>query len=302
MIMRKLYLLLFVVVAQNAFAQQDPLYAQYLTNPLLFNPAYAGLNNALNASLSFRNQWTGYEGNPQTANLNGHISLVDNKVGLGGMVIRDILGPTANNEAHLLASYKIKLDANNKYLLSFGMQAGVVNSTNNYSKLHLDNLSDPSFTQKMNFTWPNIGFGAILMGEKFLVGVSVPRMLKSKSTDGGVLYNQHFYFFTSYVHYLGTRLRLKPSLLLRGVQGAPLSADVNFNINIDTKYTAGVFVRNFNAYGVLAQAWFKDKFRLGYAVEFPSGKTAGASFTSHEITLGLKTAVLNSHDREFKEF
>lgn len=300
--MRKLYFLLLIVAAHNAFAQQDPLYSQYLTNPLLFNPAYAGLNNSLNASLSFRNQWAGYVGSPSTVNLNSHISLVENKVGLGGMIIRDVMGATKNIEAQVLASYKLKLDAADKYLLSFGMQAGIVSSANNYSKLHLDNPGDPSFAQNMNFTWPNIGFGAILQGEKFLVGVSVPRMLKSKNSDGGLLYNQHMYLFTSYVHYLGTRFRLKPSVLLRGVQGAPISADVNFNINIDTKYTAGVFVRNFNTYGALVQVLFKNKFRLGYAFELPAGNSVGTQFTSHEVTLGIRTAVLNIHDRSYAEF
>lgn len=300
--MRKLYFLLLILAAHSASAQQDPLYAQYLTNPLLFNPAYAGLNNALNASLSFRNQWSGYPGSPTTVNLNSHLSLVENKVGLGGMIVRDVMGPTKNTEAHALASYKLKLDKDNRYLLSFGMQAGIVTSANNYSNLHLDSPSDPQFAPGMNFTWPNIGFGAILTGEKFLVGISVPRMLKGKNDDGGLLYNQHLYFFTSYVHYLGTRLRLKPSLLLRGVKNAPLSADVNFNINIDTKYSAGVFVRNFNTYGVLVHAWFRNKFRLGYAFELPAGKAIGPQFTSHEVTLGIKTAVLNIHERSYSEF
>ena len=300
--MRKLYFLLFIVAAHTVYAQQDPLYAQYLTNPLLFNPAYAGLNNSLNASLSFRNQWAGYAGSPSTVNLNSHLSLVENKVGLGGMILRDVMGPTKNTEALFLASYKLKLDKNNRYLLSFGMQAGIVSSVNNYSKLHLDDPTDPHFAQNMNFTLPSLGFGAILTGEKFLLGVSVPRMLKGKSEDGVLLYNQHLYVFTSYVHYLGTRLRLKPSLLLRGVSGAPLSADVNFNINIDTKYTAGIFVRNFNTYGVLMQAWFREKFRLGYAFELPTGKSVGPQFTSHEITLGIKTAVLNIHERSYSEF
>jgi type IX secretion system PorP/SprF family membrane protein len=216
------------------------------------------------------------------------------------MVIRDVMGTTKNTEASMLASYKLKLSQ--RYQLSFGMQAGFVSSANNYSKLHLDNPTDPSFTQNMNFMWPNLGFGAILLGEKFLLGVSVPRMLKAKNKDGGLLYNQHVYLFASYVHYLGTRLRLKPSLLLRGVNGAPISADINFNINIDTKYTAGIFVRSFNAYGVLVQAWFKDKFRLGYAFELPANKSVGMQFTSHEITLGIKTAVLNSHERSYSEF
>jgi hypothetical protein len=32
-----------------SFAQIDPLYAQYLNNPLVINPAYTGFNKELNA-------------------------------------------------------------------------------------------------------------------------------------------------------------------------------------------------------------------------------------------------------------
>jgi hypothetical protein len=50
LIMKKIFTVLAVtLLALQAFAQQDPLYSQYLLNPLLINPAYAGLNDNLNA-------------------------------------------------------------------------------------------------------------------------------------------------------------------------------------------------------------------------------------------------------------
>jgi type IX secretion system PorP/SprF family membrane protein len=302
--MRKLYaLLLTLAVSGYCFGQQDPLYSQYLTNPLIFNPAYAGLNNSYNASVSFRNQWATFEGAPTTVNLSTHSSIVDNKVGIGLMAIRDRAGFLKNTEFEFLGSYRLNLD---KYTVSFGMQFGFMNSTYMYDKVTLVNPQDPAFQTNgdMKYSWPNVGVGAILKGEQFIIGFSVPRLTKAKAGDTNFLaQSQHIYLYGGYVYYIGTRLRLKPSVLFRGVKGSPLSTDLNFNINIDTKYSAGIFLRNFKSYGVLVQAWFLDnKFRLGYAFEVPSAGSVGPQFTSHELTLGIRMAVLNFHDPSFNEF
>ena len=61
--MKKLLLVCMAALglSRTADAQIDPLYAQYLNNPMLINPAYAGLNNNLNIGVSFRKQWAGFE-------------------------------------------------------------------------------------------------------------------------------------------------------------------------------------------------------------------------------------------------
>jgi type IX secretion system PorP/SprF family membrane protein len=300
--MRKLYFFLVAVLFSGyCYGQQDPLYAQYLTNPMIFNPAYAGLNNSFNGAVSYRNQWAGFNGAPSTTNFSAHSSFVDNKVGIGAMFIADKAGFLRNNEIELLGSYKLNLD---KYTLSFGMNFGFVNSTFQNSDAVLQNPQDPAFANgNQKYSWPNIGVGAILKGEQFIVGLSVPRMTQSKVGDNNALIqSQHFYLYGGYVYYLGTRLRLKPAVLLRGTKGAPLAADLNFNINVDTKYSGGVFLRNFKSYGVILQAWVFDKFRFGYAFELPTGSSVGPQYTSHELTLAIKMALLNSHERSFSEF
>jgi len=268
---------------------------------MIFNPAYAGLNNSFNGSVSYRNQWAGIEGAPWTMNFNAHTSLVDNKVGVGAMVINDHAGLLKNNEVELLGSYKLNFD---KYTVSFGMQFGFLNSTYQYDRATLLNPQDPAFTAgAQKYSWPNVGVGGILKGENFILGLSIPRLTKVKEGESNFLVqSQTFYLYGGYVYYLGTRLRLKPSALLRGVKGAPPAVDLNFNVNIDTKYSAGVFVRNFKSYGVLLQAWVLDKFRFGYAFELPGGSSVGPQFVTNEVTLAIKMALLNSHDRSFSEF
>jgi len=301
--MKRLLLLWLVLGSfQTLSAQQDPLYAQYLLNPMVINPAYAGLNNNFNGSVAYRKQWAGFDGSPTTFNVNGHISLLDNKIGAGILLIQDKLGITKNTEFQGAFSYKLQLKDK---VLSFGMQGGFINFRNNTSNLTLDDPTDPVFVQTANIVKPNVGAGVILKSERFMIGLSVPRMLPSKINDGGTefqLYRQHFYLFGSYVLYLNERLRFKPSVLFRGVKGSPISTDLNFNIIVDGNYTAGILTRNFNTYGLLFQALISQKFKLGYIFEVPTGNSVGANYSTHEVFIGMVLPVLKSHARSTTNF
>jgi hypothetical protein len=65
--------------ADEAKAQQDPIYAQYLMNPMIINPSYAGINNNMQVNVGYRIQWMGLEASPKTLNFNGAVSIIDNK-------------------------------------------------------------------------------------------------------------------------------------------------------------------------------------------------------------------------------
>ena len=294
------FFVLLVCIQSNA--QQDPLYAQYLNNPMVINPAYAGLNNNFNASVSYRSQWGGFDGKPVTMNVNSHIALVDNKVGAGFLLVSDQLGSVKNTEFQAAFSYKLELNNN---VLSFGMQTGFINFRNNFGELNLADPNDPAFGQNENVTKPNLGFGLVLKSERYFLGVSIPRMLSSTVNTGGQefdIYDQHFYLLGAYLINLNENIRIKPSVLLKGVAGAPMSVDVNFNVNIDARYTAGVFTRNFNTYGVILQMLLSDKYLIAYNFELPTNNSVGSQFTTNEIMLGIKVPLLMAHDRSITNF
>jgi type IX secretion system PorP/SprF family membrane protein len=285
-----------------AVAQQDPLYSQYMLNPFLLNPAYSGLTNNFNAMAGYRTQWTGYEGHPQTFFASAHTSLVDNKVGTGILFINDRLGSMATTEANINFAYKLNFS---KSTFSFGMRTGILSYESDYSNLNLYDPNDVAFTGNTRGTSANLGAGVIIKSEKYFIGLSVPRLLPTTFKNSGQefeLYNQHFYLQGSYVHYVNENIRFKPSVLLRGVKGAPLSADIAFNININALYTAGVFTRNFGTYGFLIQALVKEKFRFGYVFELPTNKSVGSQFTTHELAIGIQLATFRYHDRSLGNF
>src|SRR5262245_49638015 len=98
--MRKTLVILtiFLAEATSVMAQTDPLYAQYMNNTLLINPAYSGLNNNFMGSVTFRKQWAGFDGSPTTMNVNGNISLFDNRMGAGLIILKDQVGASTNTE------------------------------------------------------------------------------------------------------------------------------------------------------------------------------------------------------------
>ncbi|HNR74437.1 MAG: membrane protein [Bacteroidetes bacterium OLB12] len=291
-----------LLLATLSFAQQDPIYSQYLFNPLLVNPAYAGLSNRFNGSVGYRTQWMGLEGQPQTINASLHTSLVQNKVGLGLLVVNDRIGSMNTTEINTAFAYKLQLE--NK-TVSFGMQAGVQNFNSSLNGVNPFDKTDNLFLNGERGTRVNVGTGIALASEKYFVSFSVPRLLPTTFKSGGQkveLYNQHLYLMGAYIHYLNEHIRLKPAVLLRAVKGAPASIDVAFNVNFNAIHTAGIFTRNFNTYGLLLQTLLKEQYRFGYVFEVPTGKSVGTNFTTHEIVLGIQLSSFSFHDRSLSNF
>lgn len=307
--MKYLYLGFLLGIFFQAHSQEDPLYAQYLNNPLVINPAYSGLNNNFNASISYRRQWAGFDGSPTTVNVSAHTSMLKNKMGLGMLLVQDKIG--VNNNTEVYATYAYRLNFSKATHLSFGLQGGFMNFRTNNDDLNAYDPSDPAFSNNQNVIKPSFGAGVIFNSEKFFLGISVPRMLNTDavlsndSTQQSVdamLYDQHYYASLAYVFYLSERVRFKPSCLVKTVQGAPLSIDYNLSINLDERYSAGLFTRNFNTCGFMTQLRFAEAYRFGYVFELPTKTSVGTRYNTHEISLGLNLALFRSHDTAITNF
>ncbi len=285
--------LLFCTIVFRSFSQQDPLYSQYFNNPMLINPAFAGSKERLYLGAAFRAQWAGINGGPVSYNFNGHIALAGNKVGLGVAALQDQLGDIRNTSLGTSYSYRVKLK--NTTTFSFGMQTGFTRFTSNLNGVTVQ-PGDPNFLP-FTETKFNAGVGLLLQSEHYMLSLSVPRMLPSTVSQGGQniqVYGQNYYFYGSYFFYLRSNLQFKPSALLRATAGAPISADVNANLVFNKLYTAGVFTRKLNTYGVLLQM-VAGNFRFGYVFEVP-GKGSALNFDTHEVSLALSLDVLQRHN------
>lgn len=294
--MKIIFTVLLLIICLIGYAQQDPLYSQYLNNPILLNPAYTGSNQQWQTTAGYRTQWSGFDGNPTTLNFSSHLSMVDNKVGVGLIAIQDKIGEVKNTEFSLNYSYRLEV-TNEKYLY-FGLSTGIVRYNSDPGLLNLQQQDDPAFAFTNNFQF-NTGAGLMFKTEQYMIGLSVPKLIPSSITEGGQsveIYNQHYYLFGVFTHNFNERVMFKPAILLKGTSGAPLSIDVNVNIVFDQSYTLGLLTRNLNTFGLLAQAKMKQ-YRFGYVFEMPTDKSVGQRFYSHEISITYSMPLLDFHDR-----
>jgi type IX secretion system PorP/SprF family membrane protein len=302
---KSIFSFLFWIIGVQAMAQQDALYSQYMQNPLTINPAYTGIYNMFSATAISRWQWVGMQGAPQTNILTAHSAIANNKLGVGGIVLNDRFGVSSNTEFHGTVAYKLRLSDNEEEVLSFGMQAGVINYNFNYADLRQKDPDDPNFANtRLSATQPNFGAGVFYKNEKWYAGLSVPKLLNSTFDDGqtaGTDYRRHFFLTGGYLIDL-TSVQVKPSFLLKYVQGAPVSVDANLSVLLKDILWLGASFRYLNSAVFMAQVQITDMLRLGYALDIPATSVIKTSYGSHELMLNIDLKLLKSHDIGLRYF
>jgi type IX secretion system PorP/SprF family membrane protein len=236
------------------------------------------------------------EGNPITNTLTGQTTFLNNKVGLGALFVQDHLGVANNFEAHVTYSYKIIwLDKT----LSFGLQTGMISVNYNYDKLTLKSLDDPVFQgSSLKGSKPNFGAGVAFMSDNLFIGISAPRMLNTDFGDGitsSLRYQRHFYTSIAYLQDINSMLKIKPSILVRAVDGGGVSYDINGLVLINNAIWAGAFTRDFKTLGLMFQFDFDNAYRLGYNFELPL-VTGLTQFTTHEFMFSIDLALFGQQD------
>ena len=272
--------------ANQTTAQQDPQYTQYMYNMNVVNPAYAGLKEGLAVNLLYRNQWTGLDGAPETYTAALH-SPINEKIGLGGSVIRDQLGPITETNAY--ADFSYKLQVSNNYQLALGVKAGATFHDIGLTSLALQTPGDPFFSQDVNAVNPNIGTGAFLFSDKFYVGLSVPNLLNSTHLDEDNLRfgteTNHYFLTSGYVFEPTNKLKIKPSFLVKSSFTAPVSFDANINALFSERFEVGVSYRLDDSFSGLVGFQATPDLRIGYAYDAVTSEINNVAPSSHEIIL-----------------
>ncbi len=293
-ITRILTLSLLLSLTVKTYAQQEPQYSQYMFNMMSVNPAYTGTRQALNAIVLSRWQWVGVEGAPKSHTFALHTPIKDKKIGIGASVIADDIGPVNNTYINLNYAHRIKL--NQKITLSFGLKGGIYNYYVGLSNLQL-NDDDNSFYEdyRRNFQ-PNIGAGAYMYAQNYYVGLSVPKIVKTELENEGSDDNvsselkRHFFLTGGYLYELNSQWKLKPSALLKMVEGAPPSLDITAQALYMDRFWLGTTYRVGDAFAFLLQVQATQQLIVGYSYDLTTSAMSSRSYGTHEIIISFDFA------------
>ena len=295
--MKKILLTIFILSSLVSNAQQDAQASMYFFNPLNYNPAYAGTRGSLNLTAVHRSQWVGWEGAPKTQFLSIHAPIVRKRIGLGANLSYDNIGSRSNISA--MGNFAYHLQLNSKSLrLSFGASAGINSNQYDFNGLIVNDNTDINYLTSNKTLSPNFGAGIYLHSNKGYLGFSLPRLIE-KSIDNNTsnsFLQRHYYLTSGYVFKANSVTDIKPSILVKYTQNAPITVDFNYSMLFYNKLWIGLMYRANESVGFNSSFLVKEAFTLGYSFDYPINNLRLNNFGSHEILFSFD---LRSKNRAF---
>jgi len=286
--MKKAYIFsILILMALVVSAQQDPMYTQYWVNPQVLNPAQAGADGRTTLNATARLQWINVKGAPRTYSvaLGG---MVSNKVGLGLSYVHDQVGISRTNSVN--ADFAYHLNLTKKWKLITGLRViGLINNVN-FSEINTTVPGDPMFLENTTSGLkPNAGFGFVLTNNKFYLGYTEPRVVNydfaSSKGVGNTKIISHRFMYAGYNFDISHDYKLRPSVLTKQVENAPVQFDINVVNEIRNRLLVGFSARTGEGVGIMVGFINYHKLDVYYCYDYPLTTISLLSKQTHQITL-----------------
>lgn len=291
-----LLLSMFFMCGTNSFAQQDPLFSQYMFDRLIINPGFAGSSNVASGTLSYRKQFIGIEGSPETQVFSIHAPIQTKFMGVGLKIIHDKVAVTDQTSITGIYTYHLGL-ANGK--LSLGLEGGIINQSIDFpSRIRTDPSDNAIPINKESIIVPDAAFGVYYHSDELYFGVSAYHLLQGKLnyTDyertPTTQLSRHYFLINGYSVDFSENIKIEPSWLLKYVAGAPLQGDLNISVTFNEMFTIGGSYRTGDGMIFLVKYSFKNRLKFGYSYDYTISKLASYNNGSHEIMLSYNIQLL----------
>ena len=306
-------------------AQQLPQYSQYMHNLFLVNPAAAGMDEYLNVTGGYRQQWSGFDGAPESYYLSGHSYLGQGEQpslpfysvpisrpelysetedgrkirhGVGAILAQDDYG--AFKRTSISAAYAVHVPVGKRNFISLGANLGWFGLDFNQDLILLEDPDDNTYNDFIangsNSDLLDLNLGAMFYGERFHIGYGVYQLLQNQVELGNESspadladsrLQAHHFITGAYRIPVGESFEIEPSTLVKLMTPSPLTFDFNVKGIYRDAVWLGFSYRYENAMVALAGAEINDTFRIGYSYDLTTSELADYENGTHEIVLGV---------------
>lgn len=288
--MRKLVVILILVFSAmtELSGQQHSLYSQYIFNLYAINPAYAGERNAFATTLSYRNQWVGFEGAPKTAYFSAHTPIMNKNLAVGFWFQNDQIGAREHSSMHGSVSYKLRLDEKSK--ISFALSGGALNHRYNWDELDFPDGSDPvAFVTEANQWRPVFDFGVMYLSNQAYAGLSIMNLNGVQLSTSDIIDDRlepSVNLIGGYIFPISKKVDLKPSTLVR----AQTNGNWQFDASLSARFVDALWITATYRYqfGMVFSGHFylNDSFHFGYSYDLTTNALISQQNGTHELFIG----------------
>jgi type IX secretion system PorP/SprF family membrane protein len=291
--MKKLLIISFIFCGNTLFAQQLPHFSQYYLNDFLINPAVAGSRDYFEGVSTHRYQWEGIVDAPRTYTLSVNGPIKSQKMGLGGYLFTDIVGPTRRTGFNLAYSYHFKI--NNDIKISLGINAGLLQFMIDASKINLRDQSDVILSNGVQSQLiPDAGFGLYIYHKKYYFGFSAPQLLNTQvdlaETKGLTIgkLRSHFFATGGYKFQVTDDFMIEPIAFIKYVNPIPLQYEGTLKITYKQKVWVSGTYRDGDAITASLGFFMYNSFTIAYAHDFTTSNLGAYSNATHELMIAAR--------------
>ena len=276
-------------LSHKVYAQQAPVFTQYLFNPLILNPAFAGNRNSIAIDVFSHQQWVGVDGAPSVYYAGLHSPLNQSKVSLGTELFSNQTGPLLYNSLSFDYAYLIR--TSRRSFLSVGLRAGVDHFNLDLQNLTLIDYNDPEFSSSIDNEFrPSFGGGLVFFTRRWYLAASLPHFSLAEmpwATSAASHFKSNRQVnITGGVNFNITRdLNLKFSGIHRMVQTGISTTDVSLLLRHSNGLKGGLTHRLNQAIGAIIGMQFNNEIGILYSFEFPVRANPILQKGIHELTL-----------------
>ena len=285
--MKQLLVIALLLISCYANAQQEPQYTKFWNNYGSFNPAYSGLENDIEASLTYRSQWARYQG-PRTWNFNSGYKLSNANSGVGLNFTNENIGVAFIRKIN--GNYNYQLDIGNDMNLSTGIGVGAQQFGIDFSSLITPYGTNPCDDPTINCGNEsdfgiNINTGIAFSYKNFRSGLSLTQLTQQQI---GFYQARRHLFFTSSYRLNANSFSFEPFLLYKSDYFF-YTLDVGAKFYYNNSVWIGTSYRNGISLNFMGGVVISDLINIGYAYDyytFPSGAQIFGS--THEFSVSFK--------------
>ena len=271
---------------------QDISFTQFYVNPSLLNPSFVGSEGRPALFLSYRKQWVGIDGAPETMNFNIQTAL-PNKLNLGLNVSNVKIGLVTSSAGQVTVGYTLPLATES--FLRFGMSLGAASTrvdidAFNFGSSVGNTPSDPLLAGLSGSTIQMSGnFGVSYHVKNFHAGVALPTLFQPVYLTAAS-FNANFKAFDNILIHASNRFMLQkgkhafePYVVYRLNKGVPGQFEIAALFHYQHAGWIGAsYKQDYGISGLLGVKMNKI-LAIGYSYSLPSSGENSINRASHEI-------------------
>lgn len=255
------------------WAQQEISPALYLLEPYRYNSACSGFSSGMNLSLSYANQWVGWEGAPSEIALTLHQLLRETQFSMGGMLSVERSGINKVMEGEIAGTYRFLLTDWTWLSLSVGGGVRVVGK--DFSLLDQD--GDSYYEQQdRREVVPRFRMGAWLRFEDgSYCAFSLKGVGLGHTNAFGHKQSTHFYWSGEKAFRFRSRYHFVLNGMMTVAKYAPFAFLLTPSVRSDQWWELGLSLHSGGSFSPFVKLSFRERLTIGCCYSYSLLRSAG---------------------------